>query len=242
LTREYAPSHPWQLRGGYHGRILVGALTHDFDRLDDLAFNSAVLIGAGGDVRGIYDKNQLLAFGEYIPFEDRFPRWAARVRARMPDSPAIEPGGAPVLLSDGELRIAPLICYEDILPGFLPPARSNLLVTLANHAWFDTSAAPELALALSTLRSVELRRDLVRAANTGVSSFTDALGRVTARSRLVDSGAPELLLHEVRLVEAFALGPWSIPLFPFACALALAVLALPKGRSRSRSRRPRSSY
>ncbi|HEY3358704.1 MAG TPA: apolipoprotein N-acyltransferase [Polyangia bacterium] len=239
LTREYAPGHPWELRPPHRGRLLAGALTHQFDR--PYVFNSAVLFTADRKVAGIYDKNHLLAFGEYIPFADSFPDWAGRMRARLPDSPDIEPGAEPLILVDGALRVAPLICYEDILPAAVHRAARrgpNLLVTLANHAWFGGSGAPRQAAVLAHLRGIETRRDLVRATNTGVSTIGDALGRIRGASDLVEiprdqPGRPTTLAGEVRLVETFALGPYTAPVFPWACCAGLVLAAV-----RARRRRP----
>ena len=153
------------------------------------------------------------------------------------------------MLTDGALRIGPLICYEDILPDHVAAmgrvGDPNLLVTLANHAWFGASAAPHQALALATLRAIETRRDLVRASNTGVSSFGDALGRITRRGGLhaVDPDhpiAPELIVADVRLYDGFALGPWSAPAFPWGCAATLAIgVIVGRRRSRGPSASPR---
>lgn len=238
LEREYAPGHPWELRGSFKGRLVVGALTHLFGT--SYVYNSAVLVSGSGVFAGTYDKSRLLAFGEYIPFADRFPDWAMRTRKSLPDWPEIEPGAGPRVLEDGDLRIAAFICYEDIFPDLVHEAARpraarlgpNLLLTLANHAWFGDSAAPRHALALATLRSVETRRDLVRATTTGVSSICDALGRVAVEGPLRpqipqgDDRRPTLLLGDVALMESFAVGPYSAPYFPYACALALAAAAL----------------
>ncbi len=239
-TQIYPTGHPWDVRGRYRGKLLFGALSHPFGAAH--VFNSAVLVGDDGAVRGTYDKVRLVVFGEYIPMRDRFPRWAARLRARTPDWPDIQPGAAPRVLVDGALRVGPLICYEDILPDHVAAmgraGDPNLLVTLANHAWFGASPAPHQALALATLRAIETRRDLVRASNTGVSSIGDGLGRISRRGSLhaVDPArpiAPELIVADVRLYDGFALGPWSVPAFPWACAATL-VLAVFVARRRAR--------
>jgi apolipoprotein N-acyltransferase len=233
LQREFAGSNPWALRGSFQGTLLVGALTHTFGGSN--IYNSAVLVAPDGRVAGRYDKVSLMPFGEYIPLAERFPEWAERTRERMPDASNIAPGAGVAILESGPLRVGPMICYEDILPetgeaiGLARPA-ANLLVTLANHSWFGDSLVPREALALATLRSVELRRDLVRATSTGVSSIGDALGRVTAEGPLVDPIGnkhlkPELLEGQVALVGAFALGPYSAPLFPYACGVVLAACA-----------------
>jgi apolipoprotein N-acyltransferase len=89
-------------------------------------------------------------------------------------------------------------------------------------------------------RSVELRTDLVRAVNTGVTAFVDATGRVRARTYAVDPKfdprPAEGLRAEVRLVEGghtvyAAVGD----LFGWLCAALtlLAWLVWPRLRRRS---------
>jgi apolipoprotein N-acyltransferase len=156
------------------------------------------------------------------------------VRARTPEWPDITQGAGTRLLIDGPLRITPLICYEDLLADYVGAAARrgpNLLVTLANHAWFGSSAAPQQALALATLRAIETRRDLVRATNTGVSSIGDALGRVTQVGPLygVAPNRPRpatVIVGDVALLDGFALGPFSVPVFPWVCAAALLAVAV----------------
>jgi len=240
LDREFAGSHPWSLRGTYHGPLLLGALTHSFGGSD--IYNSALLVAADGRIDGRYDKVHLMPFGEYIPFSDRFPEWAARTRKQLTYASDIVPGPGSTVLSTGPLRIAPMICYEDILPeapseiGRASPA-PNLLVTLADHAWFGDSVAPRMALALATFRSIELRRDLVRATSTGVSSIGDALGRVSVEGPVVQprdgsAATPEILDGDVALLDIPAMGPYGGPAFPYACACALAGVVLLVRRTR----------
>jgi apolipoprotein N-acyltransferase len=75
-----------------------------------------------------------------------------------------------------------LICYEDILPDLVREVTratgAQLLVNVTNDAWFGDTAAPHIHLALATLRTIEQRRFLVRATNSGVSAIVGPTGRV----------------------------------------------------------------
>jgi apolipoprotein N-acyltransferase len=227
LPREYPEGHPWALHPGHHGRLLFGALSHQFGT--GVVYNSVALVRADGRVAGLYDKNRLLAFGEYVPFAERYPEWAARTRARMDEFPEIVPGRELRLLVDGDLRLGLLVCYEDLLPEHVHEVAllgANLLVTSANHAWFAGSLAPRQAEMLAIFRGIETRRDLVRATMTGESSISDALGRIQRESAtdasVPEAGrAPEVLVADVALLEIFALGPRTVRYFPWACAVGL---------------------
>jgi apolipoprotein N-acyltransferase len=237
LAREFPVGHPWELRPAGGSSLLFGALTHDFGRSG--VHNSAVLATADGVIAGRYDKNRLLPFAEWIPWAERFPSWAASLRERMPDFPQIEPGSEPGVIEEGELRVAPLICYEDLLPmsaGRAVRRGANLLAVLANDAWLASPGAARQHLALAVLRAVETRRDLVRATNGGVSAIVDALGRVIVASPPAedDMGRRQttLIEGEVALLGAFSLGPFGVRLFPWGCLLALAALAVTDRRRR----------
>jgi apolipoprotein N-acyltransferase len=158
-------------------------------------FNTALFADARGQVLGRYDKQYLLAFGEYLPFGDAFPvlyEWS-------PNSGRFTPGESIEPLVWGEHRISALICYEDILPSFVRKivrhADPDLLVNMTNDAWFGDSTEPWIHLALAKLRAVEHRRYLVRATNSGVSAIVDAAGRVVAHG---GTYREETLVGEIR--------------------------------------------
>jgi apolipoprotein N-acyltransferase len=162
-----------------------------------------------GEVRGSYDKIELMAIGEYMPFASASP-W---LRSLWPGSKRVEPGRSVEPLSFRGWRISALVCLEDILPGFVRrvvrEGAPHLLVNLTNDAWFGDSHEPRIHLALAKLRAVEQRRYLVRATNNGVSAVVDPLGRVVAQS---GSFTRETLDAEVAMLEGGTpyqmLGDW----------------------------------
>ncbi|MBI5517453.1 MAG: apolipoprotein N-acyltransferase [Deltaproteobacteria bacterium] len=177
--RTYIPE--WDLRTAtLFGALRVEEPPGEHRRL----FNTAFVTDATGRLRGRYDKVYLLAFGEYLPFGDWFPG----LYDLSPNSGRFTRGSTLDALPIPGGHVAPLICYEDILPRFVSrfqrEARPtpNILAVILNDAWFGDSAEPWIHDALAKFRAVEHRRDLLRAANSGVSSIIDAAGRETAHS------------------------------------------------------------
>jgi apolipoprotein N-acyltransferase len=78
-------------------------------------------------------------------------------------------------------RFGVLICYEGIFPALtrqFVADGADFLVNVTNDAWYGRSSAPYQHLAQATLRAVENRVPLVRAANTGISAVVDPTGRI----------------------------------------------------------------
>lgn len=207
-------------RRGFQAPLLFGALTHGKPmspgrgHCED-CYNSAVLMAKDGEVLAVHDKAFLLAFGEYMPFGDRFPKlyeWS-------PETSHFQFGKrtAPIewkVDAQRTARLGMLICYEDLLPRYarrVAAHNPNLLVNLTNDAWFGQTAEPEHHLNLALMRSVEYRRWLIRSTNTGISVLIDAAGRRVKETQLTEA---ETLLHDVPLLEQrtvyAALGDWPL--------------------------------
>lgn len=197
------------------------------------AFNTALSLDRQGRVTGRYDKQYLLAFGEYIPFGDAFPvlyDWS-------PNSGRLTAGTSLAPLPFRERKIATLICYEDILPAFVRgmvrESRPDLLVNLTNDAWFGDTTEPWIHLALAKLRSIEHRRYLVRATNTGVSAIIDPVGRVVAHGGTFQAEAVEGTAHFMQARTGYEIwgdAPWWLGT---AAVLVMAFVRRPSKRTAS---------
>lgn len=158
--------------------VLFGGIRAREDADRRRVFNTAFLMDGEKNVLGTYDKMFLLPFGEYIPFGERFPK----LYDISKNSGRFTPGVTPNAIEFEGHRIAPLVCYEDVVPsfvrGFVRATRPELLVNLTNDAWFGDTTEPWEHLALAKFRAVEHHLFLVRATNTGVSAIVDPVGRV----------------------------------------------------------------
>ncbi|WP_218689779.1 apolipoprotein N-acyltransferase [Psychrobacter sp. BF1] len=144
-------------------------------------YNSVIALGAQAD--GLYKKQRLVPFGEYIPFEGMLDI--------LPDLA----GSQDILsYSRGDDQQSPLrvrghnlgaaICYEVAYPD---TTRKNaigtdFLLTISNDAWFGTSAGPLQHLQMVQMRALENGRWFMRATNTGVTAIIDHKGHIVKRA------------------------------------------------------------
>jgi len=205
---------------GPHTDVILGGLRRG---PDGRTRNTAVHLGPDGTVRGHYDKQTLMPFGETLPGRDLFPELAAKIHG-IAD---FQHGDVPCAFAAGGASVACGICYESV---FAVPTRDDigsaeLLVNLTIDTWFGTTNAPESHLMLQAGRAVELGVPLLRAALTGISAVVGPDGQVRDRLPLDVEGVLAADVPLVSLSPPFrAVGPvfaW----LAIAATLVLLVLA-----------------
>ncbi|HME37468.1 MAG TPA: apolipoprotein N-acyltransferase [Steroidobacteraceae bacterium] len=185
FSADFPPGSAGAVRRGFDVPVIIGA--DMYDEAHDAAFNSAILLDGEGRAAGHYDKVRLLAFGEYIPAIDYFPWLRKFLPANTGQFTAGQGPGVLTLHRPGsqDWKLGPVICYEDILQGFLRGVgqlHPNLLVNLTSDSWFGAESEPWEHLALAVFAGVELRVGMVRAVNSGVSALIDPNGRLLEKT------------------------------------------------------------
>lgn len=169
-------------RGVY---LLFGGDDREWDEQELLvAYNGAKLIDPTGEVSFRYHKMHLVPFGEYVPMPD----WLG-LGAIVQAVGDFRPGLEAKIGDAGQARVGVSICYEVIKSSLIREfvqRGAGLLLNITNDAWFGESAAPYQHFAMARMRAIETRRYLVRAANTGISSFVDPFGRVLQQTELFE--------------------------------------------------------
>ncbi len=169
-----------------HIYILFGSPSFFYDPIGSPRYrNSAFLVGPDGSLKGRYDKQHLVPFGEYMPW-GRLTSWA---RDMLPTAGDFCAGKSARPLEANPFKIGVMICFESIFPEISRKevqAGGNLLSVITNDAWFGRTAAPFQHADMATFRAVETRRWIVRAANTGISRIISPAGRISVSSRLFE--------------------------------------------------------
>ena len=77
------------------------------------------------------------------------------------------------------------VCYESIYPEFCTgyvKAGARFMTIITNDAWWGDTAGYRQHLSYARLRAIELRRDIARCGNTGISAFIDQRGEIVSRT------------------------------------------------------------
>lgn len=186
-----------------------------------LLSNSAVLLSPDGTVASIYDKIHLVPYGEYVPLRWLFP-FIDKLVTAVGD---FIPGKEYTVMETPYGSLGTPVCYEIIFPGLIRKftfSGADIIVTVTNDAWFGRSSAPSQHFSMAVFRAVENRVPIARAANTGISGFIDAKGRIKNKSALF----VEAVLTENLEVGSFKKSFYSKygDLFSFLCIIISVIL------------------
>jgi apolipoprotein N-acyltransferase len=149
-------------------------------------YNSIVLQDSEENLK-TYRKRHLVIFGETIPFVEQIPllkkiyeqQAGAEYSGSFAIGSSLDP--IPTTLKGQKISIIPAVCFEDTVPRLTRKFVRNepqIIVNLTNDGWFKESAAAAQHFANARFRAIELRRPMLRCANTGVSAAIDTIGSI----------------------------------------------------------------
>lgn len=142
------------------------------------------MMASGSDSSGLYKKQRLVPFGEYIPLSG-FLSWVLPALQNDPAMSGFARGASdqkPFSIKGRKLAAA--ICYEVAYPNLTRrnATDSDFLVTVSNDAWFKGTAGPLQHLQMVQMRAKENGRWFIRATNTGVTAFIDHQGHIVKQA------------------------------------------------------------
>jgi apolipoprotein N-acyltransferase len=84
------------------------------------------------------------------------------------------------------MKAAPIICYESVFGSFVTGYVKNgaqALFIITNDGWWKNTNGYKQHLYYASIRAIETRRPVARAANTGISCLIDIRGKITSESQ-----------------------------------------------------------
>jgi apolipoprotein N-acyltransferase len=166
----------------HHTTIITGVPVWQASATNEQG-NSYNGLWAFGSGHGSYDKQKLVPFGEYVPFA-HYLRGLINFFDLPMSNFSVGAAHQPGLLA-GNLKVAPLICYESAYPDFAAQqiANKDLIVSVSDDSWFGHSLGPYQHLQIAQMRSLENGRYQLRATNTGISAIINQKGQIVAQAQ-----------------------------------------------------------
>ena len=176
-----------------NAKILFGSPAYVKENDSIFYYNRAYMISKGRVV-DYYDKVHLVPFGEYVPLK----RYIPFVHRLVTAAGDFSTGKKAHPMHSPDLTIGTLICFETIFPDIsrkFAAQGAEFLVNLTNDAWFGRTSAPYQHLSMAVFRCVENGLPMARAANTGISAFICANGKIVDTTELFTR---EILQNEIK--------------------------------------------
>jgi len=196
---------------------------------DNKIYNSITAVGNGA---GVYHKQKLVPFGEYVPFT-AIMESVLQIFSLPMSSLAAGPANQDLLQASG-FSLAAYICYEVVYPDFVRKHahEADFLITISNDTWFGASFGPLQHLQMAAMRALENGRYMVRATSNGVTAFINEKGQIVSQAEQFEIATLQATVPMFQGRTPFSYwGSWPIVLFSFFILLAICLIKLRASKS-----------
>ena len=168
--------------------IIIGINSID----DNNIYNSMIAIDNNLNLIEKYDKNKLVPFGEYLPFEFLLKKIGLKKITQGYQS--FNKSSKRDLFELNDLKFLPLICYEIIDTGKLNSDKYNFnfILNISEDGWFGDSIGIHQHFAHAKFRAIEEGKYVIRSANNGISAIIEPTGNYFDKIKSTEKGFIEL--------------------------------------------------
>ena len=150
------------------------------------AFNTALFLSPGSPPQ-FYHKTKLVPLFERMPFV-QYLGFLGKYSLELggyTGTYSLRQGSSHFVMPEASIGILPIVCFESVFGLYCAqnlPREKGFICMITNDGWWKNTPGYIHHFHFSAVRAIECRRDLVRAANTGISAFIDARGMVIDRT------------------------------------------------------------
>lgn len=148
-------------------------------------YNTALLFDSGSTYN-YYHKSKLVPGVEIIPYQNTLPFLGDFIAkfGGSNSSYGVQDDISILSGNDGN-KVGAMICYESVYGDYSRKAAklgATFMAVMTNDGWWGDTPGYRQHFRYAALRSIETRRDVVHAANTGISGFINQRGDVIQRT------------------------------------------------------------
>jgi apolipoprotein N-acyltransferase len=196
-------------------------------------FNSAIKIDSGKSFR-IYHKSKLVP-GIEMQFSNGLTRFIARILPNLGGTKwgyGIQKDRSCFEETSNLFKIGPVICYESVFGKFVTEyvkKGAQAIFIITNDGWWKNTNGYKQHLYFASLRAIETRRCIARAANTGVSCIIDIRGKRTTETSWWNKAVLKGVIYpETRITTYVRFGDFLLWISAFLSAVILLTLFIAK--------------
>ena len=154
-------------------------------------YNSFSFYNHDLDLISAYNKVNLVPFGEFLPFERILG--IIGLKSLTNNYQSFSSGKnreiIKINVSDFDLKILPLICYEIVYSGkIFENPDFDYIINISEDGWFGNSIGPHQHFTHSIFRAVESGKYLIRSANNGITAIVNPTGFIEKKISFGSSG------------------------------------------------------
>ncbi len=155
-------------------RVILGINSINQNKI----YNSLIVLNNESELLYKYNKNKLVPFGEFLPFENFFKKIGLKKITQGYQSFSADDKRE--IFEVDKLKFIPLICYEIIYSGKINPNKNyyDFILNISEDGWFGKTIGPQQHLIHSIFRSIEEGKNVIRSTNNGISAFINPKGQI----------------------------------------------------------------
>ena len=180
-------------------KIILGINSNQNSKI----FNSLVILDNNANILAKYNKNKLVPFGEFLPFEDLLSKIGMKKITTGYQSYSAD--FERKILNINNIKFLPLICYEIIYSGKLNKNNEDFdfIINISEDGWFGNSIGPHQHFSHSIFRAIEEGKNIIRSANNGTTAHIDPIGRVLNKIESTKRGVIEIENYKIHTKTLF---------------------------------------
>jgi len=169
-------------------KIIMGLNSSEGNKV----FNSMVVLDRDLNTLSKYNKNKLVPFGEFLPFENFFYKFGLKKITQGYGS--FSSDSTRKIININDINFIPSICYEIIYSGKINKTEYDfdIILNISEDGWFGNSVGQYQHFSHSIFRSVEEGKNLIRSANNGITAFINSKGKVISQIESTRKGFIEV--------------------------------------------------
>ena len=177
-----------------------------FTKIDDDEYNSLACIGQNGEIYGLYHKQKLVPFGEFVPYRKLIETLIPFLSDINMLSEDLSCGDGAEIVEFNGIKLANLVCFDSVFPSAVRKQIINgaeIISISTNDSWYKQSAALEQHASHAVMRAIENNRPVVRCANTGISMLIEPTGKIVDKTEIDKKAFLVGSLHKSSVVTPY---------------------------------------